>query len=122
MSSTQSRGTCMARTYRRGRPTRDVNFYVRNYFFPRDRTVTPEYLEWYFGVSYLSEGECLRKVKSEVHRDGSYACNGLPRRYRKRDIQKLKTWHRQAILKGWKTGDWDLVLERQCKDAGWFYW
>lgn len=113
----------MSRTIRRGKPTKDLNFYYKNHIFDAENRVSPyngeAYWTWRFEGTY---DEYVAEERSAYHSDKHRFGSGIPWWFRNTYERKLRQRHRQEIHHGLNTEDQDIGLTRYQHNLGWYYW
>lgn len=112
----------MSRTYRRGRPSRDLQFYRnRDVIWDERFTYTLPYPIWMDGeddprtyAQYVEEA--VRRYHQEK------LCLGLPRSVRRQDVGRQQREHARLIHIAVRTGDYDVALTKMAQAAAWHYW
>lgn len=120
----------MARTYRRGKPSRNIKHYIKHgVVHHENREIRSMYCGSYNGLQYWKEDwndtrtyeEYFAEKVRIYHSELSYE-RGIPRYVRDFDVSDQTRKHKAAIKKAMHTGDFDVVLCPMLKRASWFWW
>lgn len=120
----------MARTYRRGKPSRNLKYYIkRGIVSHENKTILYSYCYSLYGMqSWKDNWEDTRTYQEYFdenvriyHSETSYV-KGVPRKIRTQDLRNQKRTHKLAIKKAFVTGDFDVVLCKLDKRIVWFDW
>lgn len=113
----------MSRTIRRGKPTKDLNFYYRNHIFDAENRVSvydgEPYWKWKFEGTYE---EYVEIERSNYHKDGNHYPGGIPWTWRNFESRSLRQKHRYECHIALRQIDEEVVLTPFKRDLGWWYW
>lgn len=112
----------MARTLRRGTPSRNLRHYLQlGEIWHEARLSGGGYSFW--KVTWDDSKSYAEYVAGEVRRyHQDKRSRGLPRIIRKIDVNRQRREHEHLIHQALRSGDFDVALSALGKHASWAYW
>lgn len=112
----------MARTLRRGKPSRNLRHYLQLGTIWAEKTCSG--LGFCYWRDSLDDPKTYQEYVAEeikrYHQDKR--SQGLPRYVRKLDVNRQRREHEQLIHRAVRTGDYDVALTALAERASWAYW